>query len=229
VPPVNAPAPHAAEGIAYFAVDGAEGDYFECGPYRARLSTTACAKRWRGAQVAMDAAAERLEKCRSCAIGAAHAGQRQIYRSPIYAASICRRCGNGTTRMIRGELCISCYNRQREFKVGRDRKGMVPQFRFDRRAIGVILEPGTANERCVKVAEDFTASREELITGCLRVIVGEAAFGRARGTGPVLSVAELAAMFGAAPPKVVCGPDLRRRRPDRRNRAAGTNARQVAA
>jgi hypothetical protein len=84
----------------------------------------------------------------------------------------------------------------------------------------VLLDHGGAGERYVEVAEDFTASRQELITGCLRVIIGEAAFGRARGCGPIFTIAELAVMFGAKPPKVVCGPDRRRRRPAQANGAA---------
>jgi hypothetical protein len=39
---------------------------------------------------------------------------------------ICPRCRNGTTRMIKGERCISCYNRQRELRSGRNARGNIP-------------------------------------------------------------------------------------------------------
>jgi hypothetical protein len=89
-------------------------------PATAHMAGTARAgDHWRLAQRAMSCEADRFEKCRDCRIGAAHAGERHIHRSAIFDMAICPRCRRGGARMIGGRLCVSCYNREREFKIGR--------------------------------------------------------------------------------------------------------------
>ena len=39
---------------------------------------------------------------------------------------VCPRCFRRADRLIKGDLCVSCYNRQREVRIGRDRKGARP-------------------------------------------------------------------------------------------------------
>lgn len=120
--------------------------FFRCEPHRATLTTKGCASRWREAQdrdpvqvrqlPAREQQAARakagcesragLDVCRSCPIGAAHAGARHVQYSRIYGASICPRCMKGATRMIGGRVCVSCYNRARELAAGRNARGNAP-------------------------------------------------------------------------------------------------------
>lgn len=67
-----------------------------------------------------------FDACRSCPIGAAHAGEEAVTYSPIYGASICPRCRKGVTRMIQNRICVSCYNREREVDAGVNARGNVP-------------------------------------------------------------------------------------------------------
>lgn len=103
-------------------------DRFVC-PHHAgnlTLSPDACAAMWRRGQRAKPH--DMLAPCRGCAIGAEHAG------APASAASAarppefqCTRCGKHSTRLIRGTICPSCYNRERERRIGRDRRGKPPR------------------------------------------------------------------------------------------------------
>ncbi|MDP3328739.1 hypothetical protein [Parvibaculum sp.] len=81
---------------------------------------------WREAQTAEGLKAERLEVCRLCPIGAAHAGEVVTATSRLFGSMICPRCRRGTTRMINGTRCVSCYNREREFMAGKNAKGTAP-------------------------------------------------------------------------------------------------------
>jgi hypothetical protein len=47
--------------------------------------------------------------------------------SALYGTDVCSRCGCGSARrLIGGTRCVSCYNREREFVRGRNRKGTRP-------------------------------------------------------------------------------------------------------
>lgn len=119
--------PSEAEGVTYQANPLAPGlRFFRCEPYRATLSMPGCATRWRQAQEATGAAAESLTPCRGCKIGAAHAGERAVSYSALFGALICPRCRRGGSRMIGGRVCISCYNREREARAGKNARGTAP-------------------------------------------------------------------------------------------------------
>lgn len=58
-------------------------------------------------------------------------------------------------RLIRGQICVSCYNREREVRIGKDRRGNVP----------VSLPPAMSLSLSIGVGERFdglAASRMEL-------------------------------------------------------------------
>ncbi len=107
-------------GVQYRALDGLPGVYFDCGPLRATMLVQACAQRWRSAQN------ESGTICTNCPVGASHAGAAP---SVIAAAAptFCLRCGNTGVRLLRRSICISCFNREREWLVGRNRKGSTPR------------------------------------------------------------------------------------------------------
>jgi hypothetical protein len=120
-PPVD------AEGVAYTVNPAAPGlKFFSCSAFRAVLSQPGCASRWREAQTAKGHAAERFGACRGCPIGAAHAGERFVRYSRWYGLPICPRCRTGGLRMIGNRTCVSCYNRNRELRSGRNGRGNKP-------------------------------------------------------------------------------------------------------
>lgn len=75
---------------------------------------------------AVATAADGFEKCRGCPIGAAHAGERFVRYSRWYGVQFCPRCHTGGLRMIGNRTCVSCYNRNREVKAGRNGRGNKP-------------------------------------------------------------------------------------------------------
>jgi len=107
----------------YTTYPGTDLRLFRCEPLSANLSTVSCAQRHRDAQTATGDALARLVICRSCVNGAAHAGVSLIHYSWLYGSAVCSRCGHGTTRMVRHQVCVSCYTREREVIVGKNAQG----------------------------------------------------------------------------------------------------------
>lgn len=137
--------------------------YFACGPLRATLDIAACADNWRRANKNRHIA--RL-KCRGCQIGAEHAGERGANNSPFQGATMCGRCHRGASRLIHGHLCVSCYNRQREWLLGKNRKGSQPikLGRLDPRRVTYQRADGTVHTRAI----DLTVDTEEVLVAVLR-------------------------------------------------------------
>jgi hypothetical protein len=97
--------------------------YFDCEKMRATLSTDSCAGMWRKADDRDDGA---YSACRLCPIGAVHAGEVAASMSPLKGTLTCARCHRGSPRLIGSMLCVSCYNRAREFILGKNAKGTSP-------------------------------------------------------------------------------------------------------
>jgi hypothetical protein len=207
----NSTADRRAAGVDYFTV-GIEGftkPMFRCKPWSANLGVDFCERRWRQAQAARGEEAERMAKCRTCQIGAAHAGERAVYRSELFGASICPRCGRGTTRRLIGNrLDINCYNRQLEVMRGRNAKGRPPEkLKLRKVRLGVVLDADTP-ERRVVVYEDWAADVEiepgrwapgfeELMTQVLRTTEGRVNFVAAPDDAPTWTPPK--------PPRPPCG------------------------
>jgi hypothetical protein len=148
--------------------------FFDCQPYRAKLSTTACSQRWRTAQQVKGDAAARFEKCQACPIGAAHAGEAVTYFSPLFGKPICTRCRRGSMRrMIAGRLCISCYNRELEFGRGKNAKGNPPEIKLDRRTVRYAIEGAGIQTLTLEHSADLV----ELMVTVLRKTRGRIVFG----------------------------------------------------
>jgi hypothetical protein len=199
-------APSEAPGVAYTSVAGAPDlKMFRCEAYRANLTMKGCGSRWREAQVASGEAADRVAACRGCAIGALHAGYKPIRYSQWFGVSICPRCSRGTTRMIGGRCCVSCYNRARELKAGRNARGNRPVELMERplRRVELVMDVD-GETRLVRDRE--TLSLLETIVQAMRTTKGQLAFGFAgsgsamppaanagtiqTGTGPGASIAD---------------------------------------
>ena len=108
----------------YFTYDNVPGKtYFRCDRMRATLSTAACQSQWRRADELNDGS---HSACRLCPLGAVHAGEVAASMSPLKGTLTCARHHGTAGRLIGGMLCVSCYNRQREYLLGRNAKGTKP-------------------------------------------------------------------------------------------------------
>jgi hypothetical protein len=156
----------------YFRIDGCDRNFFRCERMRATLSVESCAANWRAGNDQHD---ERRSSCRSCPIGAAHAGEEQASLSPIKGTLICSRCHRMSSRgwLIGKWLCVSCWNREREWVRGRNAKGNRPSKmpRLDPRSVRIVEagEPRT-------IYRQLTQSSLELVVGALRDCRGTVAF-----------------------------------------------------
>ena len=136
--------------------------YFRCEPMSATLAVDACAANWRQSH---EPGGERLFRCRVCPVGAVHAGDTAASLSPLRGTRICSRCQVGTTRLIHTWLCVSCYNREREYVLGRNARGKAPTLMqpLHRRSLKVV-ESGAGRV----LSRDLTATQEELMAAALR-------------------------------------------------------------
>lgn len=166
--------------IKYSRIEGCDRDFFRCVARAATLSVDACEKMWREAQTAKGENADRLIKCRQCQIGAAHAGATIVERSDFFEACICPRCRNGTTRrMIGNRLCISCYNREREFRLGKNAKGTKPVklAALHSRAIRYVIKAAGKKDRVVVKQTYPVVDTLEAVIDILRHAEGHVRFG----------------------------------------------------
>jgi hypothetical protein len=93
------------------------------GSHKCDLSPSACASRFTKAQAMTEGGAGLpLYQCKSCQIGACHAGRAVS----IKKRRECLRCRCWASKLVSGLLCVSCYNRQQEVLKGRDRRGRPP-------------------------------------------------------------------------------------------------------
>ncbi len=130
--------------VEYFQVDGVSGDYFSCQKYGV-MSVKACARNYGDAPKAHDSG--RLGACLGCPIGRGHVEGTSASCVPELAANVggtianrafcvrCRRASSdtgqkliGRMRLLRNKtICISCYNREREIRIGKNAKGAAPK------------------------------------------------------------------------------------------------------
>lgn len=137
--------------------------FFACQRLSATLSVASCSKMWTEAN---EKAAERHWRCRGCETGASHAGRHGASTSGLRGSMVCSRCHRGATRLIGKWLCVSCFNRQREFVSGRNAKGAPPSrmLPLHRRSVAVVLPDGSVT----RFERPLSQSTDELVVGLLR-------------------------------------------------------------
>ncbi|CAB3744267.1 hypothetical protein LMG27174_07145 [Paraburkholderia rhynchosiae] len=158
---------HRVDLPLYFELDGGllpGVRHFACDRLRATMSVSSCGARWEKAN-STDVDADRFHTCRRCSSGAAHAGRVDHNPSQLQGMTICGRCHTGVPRLIGKHLCISCYNRARELRIGKNSKGTAPRklARLDQRAI-TYRAGGVVKTRALSETVDTV----ELIVAVLR-------------------------------------------------------------
>jgi hypothetical protein len=143
--------------VDYLDVPQVCGKYFHCPAYHATLSTEVCAKRYR----MVNQSRENYYLCEGCPIGAKHAGGRIRGTQRLQVSFICSRCHQSSWRAAvkHRSLCITCWNREREVRIGQNRKGCRPlvKDRFWE------IEPPEKPDRCAKVyTVNFTLDGREI-------------------------------------------------------------------
>lgn len=115
-------------GIAYFQHEEVDGQYFHCPSGMGSLSVSACAGNYALAMSPKGLKEGRRVTCRACPVGAQHSGLPcgSGSESRFVGSMICARCHSEARRLIRGSICIGCYNREREVLIGRNAKGGIP-------------------------------------------------------------------------------------------------------
>jgi hypothetical protein len=155
-----------SQAVTYLAFEGAPASlrFFSCERLKATLSTASCATNWRRAH---QPHAESLWRCKDCSIGANHtsATAAATIAPTAVSATTCSRHHEATGRLVNGWLCISCYNREREHRVGRNAKGKVPE-----RTAGLTRRSIRVYEGLMaRVFErDLTVDTTELVIAALR-------------------------------------------------------------
>lgn len=139
---------------------------FDCSKLAATLQVSACADRFRKA----------CGVCKGCEIGAGHAGEL-VSTNKLYGKTVCGRCGRAASRLIRRHLCVSCYNREREYLVGRNRHGGFPKEHPKLYAPVIVFE--ASGEQVA--TEALVGSQNELLTALVRdndeISIGWGAYG----------------------------------------------------
>ena len=155
----------------YFRLEGCDRQFFRCERMHATLSVEACATNWRNG----NDNDERRAQCRSCPLGAQHAGEPTASISPLKGTLTCSRCHRQSSRawLIGKRLCVSCWNREREVVRGRNAKGNKPVKlqSLDPRSI-YVLEAGTPRT----LHQPRTQSHDELVVDALRDCKGSVSF-----------------------------------------------------
>jgi hypothetical protein len=143
-------------------IEGNPALYFHCERLLATISTNDCARMWRDAH---DQNSERRRQCRGCPLGAQHAGVPDANLCDIHGVKICARCRREASRLIWGNICVSCRNREYEFMRGYNARGtpLTKLKTLEPRQIRY-LEGGTIRVR----RATLSASVDELIVGTLR-------------------------------------------------------------
>ena len=180
-----------AAGVAYTANDAAPGlKFFTCGPHAMSLSQRGCGARWRAAQLTQGPAAEEAYACRTCPIGAAHAGSAHIASSRLFGAPICPRCRFGATRIIGGRVCVNCYNREREMIAGKNARGNLPTTLLRERPLRIAVFCVTVDGKSERREVEGVVDMLEPVLQTLRTTKGEIWFSFA-GQIPEVSQGDL--------------------------------------
>ena len=167
------------EAVTYFTHELAPGQYFHC-PYGCgTLSVKACAAAYNLAMSPTGLKEGRRISCRACPVGAEHAGVPSDVASAsrFLGVSYCSRCHGEANRLIRGSICVSCYNREREVLIGKNAKGGKPIFGkpIGTAALACIFDSG---QRHVQVRRmDKVTSRYEGVLSVLRTEATTVSFG----------------------------------------------------
>lgn len=157
--------------IEYFTIEELpDKPMFKCEKLHGTMQVATCGVRWKVANSQGDG---KFGACVNCTVGAKHAGVGEISASPLRGMSVCARCHRSTTRLVFKHLCVSCYNREREYRVGRNARGAAPV----RHPELVVLEIRYLDGDQLRVMRREASQIDELVVAVLRDTSKPAVFG----------------------------------------------------
>jgi hypothetical protein len=152
-------------------IEGSSVPFFRCDRLFATISVDQCSSMWRAAN---QRNSEVRRQCRGCVLGAQHAGQPDANLCDIHGVKICARCRDEATRLIWGNLCVSCQNRQYEFIRGRNARGK-PLLKLSPLEPRQVTFQEGSTVRYYRSA--LSSSMDELVVSTLRDAMKRVAFG----------------------------------------------------
>lgn len=178
VPVVVGVSPSKAPGVVYSENELMPGQpMFGCTRLSAVLRVESCVTMWRQAN-AGPPPVERLLRCRGCTVGACHAGAVDPTYHPLRGTTTCSRCHGRDKRLIGGNVCVSCKNREYEWVKGRNAKGKFPTQHpaLCRRRVRFL-----AGGRVGSLVRELSVSTTELVVELLRDSGSRVMLGFGRG------------------------------------------------
>ena len=163
--------------IEYYAIEGAPGRYFKCPKGVGKLSDKSCNSLYTEAMSPKGLREGLRFQCRGCPVGAVHSGVKPLKAnaSRFLSSLTCARCIRPTSRLIRGLICVSCYNREREALIGKNAKGNKP---VRVRAIdSCVISFGDEDDTHAVARIDYCASKLEALLSVTRSKARSLSFG----------------------------------------------------
>lgn len=150
---------------------------FRCDRQGMTLTVAGCARLFASTVKKKPEPYEGRWHCQGCPIGAANAG------APVESIAIggqdwrlvCARCLRRSDRLIHGRHCVSCFNRGREARIGRNKKGGRPKLIDRLRAVTLAMT--RADGVTELVAAKAVIGPAEVMVQRARTATGRLAFG----------------------------------------------------
>lgn len=159
--------------VEYFTIpELPDKPMFRCERRNATLQVASCASMWKAANSKNNA--ECNMSCRTCPIGATHAGEGDAHMSHLRGVEICSRCHRVGMRLVSGDICVSCWNRAREVIIGKNARGRKP---VNHPAIVPHEITVMTGKKLVTIKRSHAVCTEELIVSALRDSLRQVYFG----------------------------------------------------
>jgi len=152
--------------VKYRTIEDLRGQYFDCPFGFATLTTQACAKSYKLAMSSRGLRKGLRIVCKACPVGAMHAGtpKAEVSESRFLGCGFCSRCQSDARRLIRGSICVSCYNRERELLIGKNAKGGKPIFARPISSISIAFTVGEDARVIVRRMDKVSSYLEAIIS-----------------------------------------------------------------
>ncbi len=125
-------------------------ELFTCTKTGMRLTPAGCGRLYLSTHEKRPKEWEGRFACLGCQVGKVNAGGEPAGPAELAAEvwhDVCARCLTSGSRVINGRLCVSCYNRDREAAIGRDRKGHRPVLADAIHPVTIVMQRGDQVER----------------------------------------------------------------------------------
>jgi hypothetical protein len=138
-----------------------------CAEYSGTFTKSFCAASHARSNTPEGIAAMFRVKCRRCLTGANSLGTDQyIDRSVLFGSKFCARCERQSLRLVRGVVCVSCYNRELENAVGLNKHGNPLKLirHYHMATVAFLTRDGKTKKREFKVMGENEAMRSLQLT-----------------------------------------------------------------